>query len=71
MAQGGVDFTLSGVLNPWDHAAGVLLCQQAGGVAQMLDGRAYDIGIEEGFLLCAPNQETWDTLAEALAPLTD
>lgn len=69
MAQGGVDFTLSGVLNPWDHAAGVLLCNQAGGVAKMLDGRDYDIGIEDGFLLCAPNQDTWDTLAEALAPL--
>lgn len=69
MAQGGVDFTLSGILNPWDHAAGVLACQQAGGVAKMLDGRDYNIGIEEGYLLCAPDQPTWDALAETLSLL--
>jgi fructose-1,6-bisphosphatase/inositol monophosphatase family enzyme len=71
MAQGGVDFTMSGVLNPWDHAAGVLLCQQAGGVARMLDGRAYDISLEQGVLLCAPNEDTWTKVAQALAPLQD
>lgn len=69
MAQGGVDFTLSGILNPWDHAAGVLLCQRAGGVAKMLDGRDYDISIEEGYILCAPNQDTWDRLRDILAPV--
>lgn len=69
MAQGGADFTLSGILNPWDHAAGVLLCQRAGGVAQMLDGRPYDIRIEEGYLLCASNQDTWDRLRDLLAPV--
>lgn len=69
MARGGVDFTLSGILNPWDHAAGVLACQQAGGVAKMLDGRDYNIRIEEGYLLCAPDQATWDALKTALSPL--
>jgi fructose-1,6-bisphosphatase/inositol monophosphatase family enzyme len=68
MAQGGVDFVLSGILNPWDHAAGVLLCQRSGGVAKMLDGRDYDISIEEGYILCAPNQDTWDRLRDVLAP---
>ncbi|MDF1803234.1 inositol monophosphatase [Thalassovita sp.] len=70
MAQGNADFCLSGVLNPWDHAAGVLLCQQAGGVAQMLDGQPYDISIEEGYLLCAPDQATWDRLRDVLSVLT-
>lgn len=71
MAQGGADFTLSGILNPWDHAAGVLLCQQAGGIAKMLDGRDYHIGIEQGYLLCAADQATWDTLATTLSALRD
>ena len=64
LAQGAVDFTLSGVLNPWDHAAGVLICQQAGGVARMLDGRDYNTAITKGFLLCASNQATWDRLRD-------
>ncbi|WP_319824394.1 inositol monophosphatase [Thalassovita sp.] len=69
MAQGAVDFCLSGILNPWDHAAGVLLCQQAGGVARMLDGREYDISIRQGYILCAPDPATWDRLQAALSPL--
>lgn len=69
LAQGGVDFNLSGILNPWDHAAGVLLCQQAGGIAKMLDGRDYNIAIEEGYILCAADQGTWDTLKTLLSPL--
>ena len=70
LAQGGVDFCLSGVLNPWDHAAGVLLCQQAGGHVRMLDGSEYHIGTEQGYLLAAANAETWDRIATALSPLT-
>ena len=69
LAQGGEDFILSGVLNPWDHAAGVLLCQQAGGVAKMLDGREYDIGIEQGYILSAANQTTWDAVRDCVAPV--
>jgi len=71
LAQGAVDFTLSGVLNPWDHAAGVLICQQAGGVARMLDGRDYNTAITKGFLLCASNQATWDRLRDHFTCLLD
>lgn len=67
LAQGSADFCLSGVLNPWDHAAGVLICERAGGFVRMLDGRDYDIAIKDGYLLAAANEDVWNTVAERLS----
>lgn len=69
LAEGAVDFTLAVKLNPWDHAAGALICQQAGGRAAMLDGRDYDTSIDTGYLLCAGDTVTWDRLAEHFSAL--
>ena len=69
LAQGAVDFILSDRLNPWDHAGGVLICQRAGGVARMLDGRAYDTSITEGVLLCAATEATWEALRDHFSDL--
>jgi fructose-1,6-bisphosphatase/inositol monophosphatase family enzyme len=66
LAQGAVDFCLSGALNPWDHAAGVHAVTQAGGVARMIDGRAYHTGITTGYLLTAASEEVWQTVAAEL-----
>lgn len=68
-ARGLADFVLSGALNPWDHAAGVLICQKAGGVAKMLDGSDYTMAQTEGYLLTAPDAATWEALAALFAPL--
>lgn len=67
LAQGAVDFILSATLNPWDHAAGVLICERAGGVARFLDGRDYDTGTTEGYLLSAPDETTWKALRDRIA----
>lgn len=64
LAQGAVDFTLATKLAPWDHAAGVMLCQQAGGHSAMLDGTPYDTSIDTGYLLSAGDKATWTQLAE-------
>lgn len=69
LAQGAVDFALAVKLNPWDHAAGVLICQQAGGHAALLDGRPYDTSIDQGYLLSAGNRATWERLAEHFSAL--
>lgn len=69
IAQGHVDFCLSATLNPWDHAAGVLACQLAGGVSQFLDGSPYNAGPEVGYLLTASCQDTWDQVAGLLRPV--
>ena len=69
LAQGAVDFVLSDRLNPWDHAAGVLICQRAGGAARMLDGRDYDTAHREGVLLCAGSETTWRALRDHFADI--
>lgn len=69
VATGAVDFVLSGHLNSWDHAAGVLICQQAGGKAAMLDGSDYNATVNSGYLLTASSPEVWDTVATQFADL--
>lgn len=51
---------------PWDHAPGVLLVQEAGGVARRLDGSAYDPTDNRTGLLVAANGRIWDTLHETV-----
>ena len=63
MALGGSDFCLNGMLNVWDHAAGVLILQEAGGVSRMLDGSEYHPTMTEGRLLNARNEGIWQALA--------
>ena len=67
LAQGSFDFCLAGVVKPWDHAAGVLICQKAGGYVKMLDGREYSAVHKDGYLLAACNQATWNRLQELFA----
>jgi fructose-1,6-bisphosphatase/inositol monophosphatase family enzyme len=72
LAQGHVDFVLTGhVPAPWDHAAGVLIAQAAGGVARFLDGGAYDLARKHGVLLVASSEEVWAQVAAQYAVLAD
>jgi myo-inositol-1(or 4)-monophosphatase len=43
VAAGRLDGFWEATLNPWDHAAGVLLIREAGGVATQLDGSPYAV----------------------------
>ncbi|UWR11002.1 inositol monophosphatase family protein [Sulfitobacter mediterraneus] len=62
VAQGHVDFLLTGMLHPWDHAAGALICAQAGAHVEMLDGGPYSAARRNGHLLVAPDRTTWNRL---------
>lgn len=64
LALGGSDFCLNGMLNVWDHAAGVLVLEEAGGTSRLLDGTAYDPTMTEGRLLNARSEPLWHRLAE-------
>lgn len=64
IAQGGMHFSMNGYLNPWDHAAGCLIHEEAGGHSALLDGRTYDVSIREGRLLLAPDVTSWDEIAK-------
>ena len=68
LAQGAVDFVMGTRMTPWDHAAGVLLCQQAGGHAAMMGGSDYT-AMEQGYLLCASSKAVWDDVADLFSAL--
>jgi fructose-1,6-bisphosphatase/inositol monophosphatase family enzyme len=71
VAQGHTDFILTATLNPWDHAAGALICEQAGARVEMLDGGPYTATRHEGYLLVAPDRTTWNKLKKVFAFLLD
>jgi fructose-1,6-bisphosphatase/inositol monophosphatase family enzyme len=53
-------------LLPWDHAAGMLLHREAGGYARHFDGSEYRPSATGGGLLLAPNEASWNELADTL-----
>ena len=65
-AAGHGHFLLYGVLNPWDHAPGVLLYSEAGGHARLLDGRPYVPTERPTGLLCAPDEASWQEIRSLL-----
>ncbi|WP_112321717.1 inositol monophosphatase family protein [Oceanibium sediminis] len=65
LAEGHVDFSLSGTPKPWDHAAGELIYREAGGYAAMLaDGQPYSAALQTGYLLAARSRQQWEALRE-------
>lgn len=63
LAAGRSDFCLNGMLNAWDHAAGVLIYEEAGGFAQLLTGERYRPDMTHGLLLTAKSESSWNSLA--------
>lgn len=56
---------------PWDHAPGVLLILEAGGVAKKLDGRAYRPADISPGLLMAQNEDMWRLVRRRLLAVYD
>ena len=73
MAGGKIDYTLSNpTLNPWDHAAGALAVQEAGGAVGLLDGRPYRVGDRvKGHLATARSPEMLEKVRAAFRPLLE
>lgn len=51
---------------PWDHAAGVLLLNEAGGRCCRMDGSPYRVGDERSGMLAASTPGLWDEAARIL-----
>jgi fructose-1,6-bisphosphatase/inositol monophosphatase family enzyme len=67
LADGRLDFRLFRLLNPWDHAAGVLMVEEAGGYARLLSDAPYAPRfLAADGLLIAPDAETWGELRRVL-----
>lgn len=64
--QGAADFSIIGRFFPWDHAAGVLMFEEAGGVAKLITGEEYRPTIEPNtngsLMILAPDQDRWQDL---------
>lgn len=54
-------------LNPWDHAAGVLAYQEAGGHVGLLDGRDYAPTLTLGYMISARDAATLAELRQRFA----
>lgn len=54
---------------PWDHAAGVLFLNEAGGKAARLDGSPYRVNDTRKGLIGAASRKLWDELAEQMAAM--
>jgi fructose-1,6-bisphosphatase/inositol monophosphatase family enzyme len=65
-AAGHIHFLLYSKLWPWDHAAGWLLHQEAGGYAARFDGTPYRPSDLDGGLLLAPDRASWEALHASL-----
>ncbi|KIN74874.1 inositol monophosphatase family protein [Sulfitobacter guttiformis] len=71
LAQGHIDFSLTALLHPWDHAAGALIAARAGAHVEMLDGGDYTATRLTGHLLIAPDKATWNKLKKVFSFLLE
>lgn len=56
-------------LNPWDHAAGALIHQEAGGFSRLYNGRPYRAADLDGdHLILAPDEALWREVRDILRP---
>ncbi|OCW58738.1 inositol monophosphatase family protein [Hoeflea olei] len=66
LAGGHIHFALYNKLMPWDHLAGALITQEAGGHVRRFDGEAYRPDHVEGGVLAATDPDSWQIVREAL-----
>ena len=66
IALGTNDLALFNRTLPWDHAAGVLFLNEAGGCAARFDGSPYRVGTDEKGMLAAASPAMWDKAAAIL-----
>lgn len=64
LLKGDHHFTIFERTLPWDHAAGILFLNEAGGKVARWDGGAYRPGDDRKGLLGATNPQIWDAVAE-------
>ncbi len=62
LACGRLDYAVFSRQYPWDHAAGALILEQAGGAVRDLDGRAYDPTSTSFGLLATGRAADWEAI---------
>lgn len=59
VAKGEAAFAIYSFMKPWDHLAGVLLVQEAGGHTGRWDGAPYKPGDTKGGIIAAATAQIW------------
>lgn len=71
LVNGEKDFSIYSKIRPWDHLAGALCIQEAGGVIRKWDNSTYTPQDDFGGLLGARSQKVWDSVFEfTIQPMT-
>jgi fructose-1,6-bisphosphatase/inositol monophosphatase family enzyme len=69
IVSGAQDFAVFWRTLPWDHAAGALFTEEAGGVVRRLDGSPYDpTDQRRRGLIAAANEAVWRQVRDTLFP---
>jgi fructose-1,6-bisphosphatase/inositol monophosphatase family enzyme len=68
IALGRAHFSLHSRSLPWDHAAGILIVREAGGVAGFADRSAYDPSILDRPILATSNELAWEAVCGGAGP---
>lgn len=69
VSAGKIHFIGHEKLMPWDHLAGVLTHQEAGGFTAKFDGTPYRQGQTTGGILSAPDKDSWKMLRREIVGL--
>lgn len=69
IAFGRAQFSLHSRSLPWDHAAGLLITAEAGGIGGFLDGSAYDPTIIDRAVLASAGPQSWGIVREVVGSL--
>ncbi|MBR9882941.1 MAG: inositol monophosphatase [Oceanospirillales bacterium] len=64
LIQGNVDFYINASAKPWDHAAGALAVQEAGGRVGMMDGRDYVPTLRDGCIVSANSPDALEAIRQ-------
>ena len=57
--EGNSLYNLYSRIKPWDHLAGTMMMEEAGGYVRKWDKSLYRPGDEEGGIITADTEETW------------
>ena len=55
-------FSLYSRIRPWDHLAGAMMMEEAGGHVRKWDRSLYRPGNERGGVICTPDEGVWDEI---------
>lgn len=59
-------FSVYDFMQPWDHAAGTFMIEEAGGYVAKWDGSPYSAKDKTGGIIVANNKETWQKVKNAI-----